>query len=294
VIVAGWGGYVLAARALAPVDRITHTAERIAAGTDNLSARLNLPPTDDEVGRLARTFDGMLARLDEAFRRERQFTADASHELRTPLTAMQAILSLVRDKPRTPEEYQEALGDLDYEAGRLRALTEALLRLARSEAPDAAPHEAIDLSALLTDLADSLRPVAAAKSLSLDCAVAAGLIVCGDRDDLIRLFANLIDNAVKFTERGGLCLEADRAHHDAVRVLIADTGPGIAADHLPRIFDRFYRADPSRSAPGAGLGLSIAAAIARAHAGRIEVSSAVGQGTRFTVVLPSAACGGLR
>ena len=163
VMLAGFSGYFLAARALVPIDRITRTARHISA--QDLSARLNLPATDDEVGRLAATFDAMLARLDESFRRERQFTADASHELRTPLTAMQAILGLIREKRRTTEEYELALTDLAEETDRLRTLTENLLRLARRDTHRRDSHEVIDLSTLLRDVAESLRPLAEAKGL---------------------------------------------------------------------------------------------------------------------------------
>jgi heavy metal sensor kinase len=283
VAIVGFCGYFLAARALAPIDRITRAVRRISA--EDLSARLNLPVSDDEVGRLAETFDIMLARLDEAFRRERQFTADASHELRTPLTAMQAILGMMREKRRTPEEYEQALDDLAEETDRLRTLTENLLCLARGETRRAALHEMIDLSALLRDVSDSLRPLAEAQSLTLTCEAPDGLTLMGDSDDLIRLFANLLDNAIKYTERGGITVSASGRPNGDLSVTIADTGVGIPAEHLPRIFDRFYRADTSRAKRGAGLGLAIAQDIARAHGGRIEVNSVTGRGTSVTVCL---------
>jgi heavy metal sensor kinase len=283
VLAAALGGYLLAARALAPIDEITRTARRISA--QDLSARLNLPITKDEVGRLAATFDEMLARLDDSFRRERRFTADASHELRTPLAAMQAILSVVRERRRKPEEYEQALADLSEEADRLRTLTEELLYLARGDAGQPVIRETIDLSALLCDVADSLRPLAEAKGLALTCNVPAGMIIQGDSDALIRLFVNLLDNAVKYTGRGGISMTA-RADVDGLRVGVADTGMGILPEHMPHIFERFYRVDESRSGRGAGLGLAIALETARAHGGALEVDSAPGVGTTFTVFLP--------
>ena len=284
VMLAGFSGYFLAARALVPIDRITRTARHISA--QDLSARLNLPATDDEVGRLAATFDAMLARLDESFRRERQFTADASHELRTPLTAMQAILGLIREKRRTTEEYELALTDLAEETDRLRTLTENLLRLARRDTHHRDSHEVIDLSTLLRDVAESLRPLAEAKGLTLTCNAPDSLTLVGDRDDLIRLFVNLLDNAIKFTERGGITLSASQKQDNRLNITIADRGIGIPAEHLPNIFDRFYRVDESRTMPGAGLGLAIALEIAHAHSGWIDVESAVGNGTCFTIILP--------
>ena len=278
--IAGIGGYFLAARALAPIDQITSTARRLSA--EDLSERLNLPATDDEVGRLAQTFDDMLARLESSFQRERQFTNDASHELRTPLTAMQAILGMIRTKRRSPEEYEQALDDLSEEADRLRSLVENLLRLARDEKQIHAPHEPVDLSTLLQDVCDSMRPLAEAKRLSLICDSPDHLTTPGDSDDLIRLFVNLLDNAIKYTERGEIKVNAKKDGNHIV-VIVTDTGIGISPEHLPRLFDRFYRVDQSRNTRGAGLGLAIAQEIARAHAGQMEVQSFPGKGT--TVIL---------
>ena len=282
-LLAALGSYLLAARALAPIDQITRTARRISA--EDLSRRLNLPATNDEIGRLAATFDDMLARLDAAFRRERQFTADASHELRTPLAAMQAILSVTRAQPRSPADYELALADLADEADRLRSLVESLLQLARSEDAVVATRAAVDLSTLLHDITDSLRPLAEAKGLALICDVPPGLSLVGDGDALIRLFVNLLDNAVKYTERGRIVVSG-RAEAARLRVTVADTGIGIPAEHLPHIFDRFYRVDRARTEGGAGLGLAIALEIARAHGGTITVDSTPGAGTTFTVDLP--------
>jgi len=282
-LAAAFGGYLLVRRALAPIDQITRTAHRISA--EDLSRRLNLPATNDEVGRLAATFDDMLARLDEAFRRERQFTADASHELRTPLAAMQAILSVTRAQRRSPEDYELALADLADETDRLRGLTEDLLRLARGETQPSGPRENIDLSTLLGDVTDSLRPLAEAKGLALTCDVTPGLALIGDSDALIRLFVNLLDNAVKYTERGGITV-AGRADAGRLRVTVADTGIGIPAEHLPHVFDRFYRVDKGRAERGTGLGLAIARQITQAHGGALTVDSTPGAGTTFTVFLP--------
>ena len=281
-VVAAFAGYFLAARALAPIDHITRTARCISA--EDLSARLNLPATDDEVGRLAATFDAMLARLDESFKRERKFTADAAHELRTPLAAMQAILSVTGEKQRAPKDYKQALADLAEETDRLRNLVEEMLRLARWDTRQLSARETVDLSALLGDVTDALRPLAEAKGLTLTCAVPSGINLSGDRDGLIRLFVNLLDNAIKYTDRGVISVTA-RLDADTLGVTISDTGNGIPAEHLPHIFGRFYRVDASRSSIGAGLGLAIALDIARAHGGAIEVSSTVGRGSAFTVQL---------
>lgn len=288
VLIAGGGGYFLAARALAPIDAITRTARQISA--NDLSTRLNLPPTEDEVGRLAATIDSMLARLDEAFQRERQFTADASHELRTPLSAMQTIIGSTLARPRTGAEYEQALADLGREVAQMRLLTDGLLHLARNDAAHQhVKFEPVDLSILLQDVADSLRPLAEEKGLQLISHIPdTGLNLMGDRDGLIRLFANLIDNAIKYTQHGAITVSAEARAGNGLAVTIRDTGAGIAPEHLPHIFDRFYRVDESRSTEGIGLGLAIARETARAHGGDITVESEVERETTFVVQLATA------
>lgn len=285
VIMAGGFGYFLVARALAPIAEMTHTAHRISA--EDLSARLQLPPTKDEVGGLAATFNSMLARLEEAFQRQRQFTADASHELRTPLAAMQAIIGSTLTRPRTTAEYEQALLDLQEEAGHMRALVEGLLQLARSDAGRFTKSETVDITTLLSDVAESLRPVAEEKGLRLiDKLPDRSLPMIGDSDALIRLFVNLVDNAIKYTTTGTITLAAKQAAKEQFMVTISDTGLGMAPDHLTHIFHRFYRIDGARSTEGVGLGLAIALSIAQAHGGDITVESALGEGTTFTVRMP--------
>ena len=283
VIAAALGSYFLTSRVLSPIDQITRTAQRISA--EDLSTRLDLPDTHDEVSRLANTFDHMLARLEDAFRRERQFTSDASHELRTPLAGMQAILSVVGRERRTLEDYEMALVDLTEETNRLQNLTENMLSLARGETHKPADREPVDLTTLLHDLAEAMHPLAESKKLLLNCTVPAGMVTSGNYDDLLRLFVNLLDNSIKFTEKGEILIAGWCEEH-TVNVEITDTGTGIPPEHQAHIFDRFYRVESSRSTPGSGLGLAIAKEIAHAHGGVIEVSSEVGKGTTFRVILP--------
>jgi signal transduction histidine kinase len=281
-VLVGFGSYYLAARALAPIDEITETARRISA--EDLGARLKLSTADDEVGRLASTFNGMLGRLQSSFLRERQFTADASHELRTPLTAMLAILDAVRAKRRTPDEYEVALADLAKESERLRTLTENLLRLAQASTPSPGSQETTDLSMLLRDVTDSLRPLSESKGITMECNVALDLMVRGDNDDLIRLFVNLLENAVKYTQQGGVSVSATALGGFAI-IAVQDTGIGIPKSDLPYVFDRFYRVEKSRSEGSAGLGLAIALDIVRSHGGFIDVRSEEGKGTTIEVQL---------
>jgi len=283
VITAGLGGYFLASRALAPIDQITSTTRQISA--EDLSARLNIPIVNDEIGRLTQTLNDMLARLDDSFQRERQFTNDASHELRTPLTAMQAILGVIREKRRTPEEYEQAIDDLNEETDRLQTLVENLLRLARGDKQKNNSFEEVNLSMLVKDVADSLRPLAEAKKILLNCEASENLIILGDSDELIRLFVNLLDNAIKYTEQGEISVTAN-CDGKNILIKVSDTGIGIRTEHISNIFERFYRVEESRTLRGAGLGLAIAKEIVNAHSGEIEVHSKIGQGTVFTVSLP--------
>lgn len=284
VTIAGFSGYFLASRALAPIDHITITARRISA--EDLSARLIIPATNDEVGRLSQTFNDMLVRLEDSFQRERQFTNDASHELRTPLTAMQAILGMIRENRRSPEEYEQAIDDLSEETDRLQTLVENLLRLARGDKSKSNEFEKVNLSTLLEDVSDSLRPLAETKSLVLRCETADNLTVLGDSDELIRLFVNLLDNAIKYSERGAINISA-RQVDSIIEIKVSDTGIGIAPEHIPHIFDRFYRVDKSRTEYGSGLGLAIAEEIINVHGGSIKVHSNIDRGTTFTVNLPA-------
>ncbi len=256
--------------------------DRAAHLCPDLSARLNIPPTEDEVGRLASTFDDMLERLDSSFKRERQFTADASHELRTPLAAMEAILSVIRSEPREPAEYEQALDDLAEETARLRALAEDLLRLARGAQPVFAELDPVDISVLAQDVGDALKPLAEAKDLYLRCDIEPDLTIMGDSDSLIRVFLNLVDNAIKFTEHGGVTIKTFLDVGAAV-VEVTDTGVGIPAERLSSIFERFYRADSSRTTAGTGLGLALALQIVQNHGGTLTAQSSEGVGSTFTV-----------
>lgn len=283
-MLAGFAGYFLAMRALAPIDKITQTAHRIS--TEDLSSRLDLPDTGDEVSRLANTFNEMLDRIESGFLRERQFTSNASHELRTPLTAMQTIIEFTQDGERSQEDYHLALDDLAKETSRLGGLVEDLLQLARGECVQILQIEEIDLAVLLEDVSDSLRPLAERKGFDLELSVISPLVVTGDPDLLIRLVVNLLDNAIKFTNEGCVTISAEEVG-DQAWIKFADTGIGIPAEDLSHVFDRFYRVETSRSLSGVGLGLSIAQQIVHTHGGELKIESEPGQGTLVTVLLPT-------
>ncbi|GAC1550043.1 MAG: ATP-binding protein [Herpetosiphon sp.] len=281
------GGLFLANRALSPIDRITRAAQRI--GANDLGQRLNLGLPDDEVGRLARTFDGMLARLEDAFRRQQQFTADASHELRTPLAIMKGELGVALSRNRKGDEYRVVLDDMEEEVDRMTVLVEDMLFLARSDnGMPALEVEVTDLAAVLRGVMEQVTAMADQGGIRLSMEVHDELLVEADGAKLVRLFLNLLENALKYTASGGHVAVRMTRCGEMARVAIEDTGAGIPANHLPHIFDRFYRADPARSGAvrGAGIGLAIARWIAQVHGGRIEVVSEPGVGSTFTVYLP--------
>jgi heavy metal sensor kinase len=287
LLLASGGGWFLAQRALAPIDQITRTAQRISA--ENLSGRIALDGPKDEVGRLAHTFDAMLARLEAAFVRQRQFTADASHELRTPLTAIIGQIDVAVERPRPAERYRETLLEVREQAQRLARLASDLLFLARADAqPVAHTAEAVDLQALLPAIVAQVEPLASERGQTI-ALTPAPIVVCGNEDLLIRLVLNLLDNAIRYTPVGGrIAIECAKNRRHAM-IQVRDSGPGIASEHLPQLFERFYRVDRGRNRAqgGSGLGLAIAQTIAQAHGGYVAVESTVGEGSTFAVYLPS-------
>ena len=287
LIIASGGGVFLASRALSPIDGLTRTARRISA--EDLSQRLNMRLPDDEVGRLARTFDEMIARLDEAFRRQRQFTADASHELRTPLTAIKGQTEVALQKDREPEEYRSVLRNVNLEVDRMIRLVSSLLTLARADARQVPlAKESISLGGVIGDAADQVRPAADSKGVLIRVRNSTETRFTADQDLLLQLMLNLLDNAVKHTPSGRSIDVSWSTDNGSAKVEVSDEGPGIPSEHLPHIFDRFYRVDKARSRDGGGvgLGLSICRWIAQAHGGSIEAGNAPGRGAKFTVHLP--------
>lgn len=280
---ASFGGFWFAGRALAPMDRITRAARRI--GAEDLSQRLNLDLPDDEVGRLARTFDAMLAGLDEAFQRERQFTADASHELRTPLTVMRGNIDVALNRPRSEKEYACVLRELGGDVDRLTQMANELLVLARADASKLPVQcDSVNATGLLQAVVDEMRPLAEERGIALVERADAKLTLWADEDKLLQVLFNLVGNALKFTPAGGTVTLAAARECDQAVLTVSDTGAGVAPEHLPHIFERFYRADEAHSAnDGAGLGLAIAHALVTAQNGTIQAQSVLGQGTTFVI-----------
>jgi heavy metal sensor kinase len=283
------GGLFLAGRALNPIDRIVRTAETISA--DDLSQRLNVPASADELGRLVATFDRMLDRLERAFQRQRQFTADAAHELRTPLALLASQADLALARPRAASEYQAALESIRADTARLSQLLADLLVLARAEAGhEPLVSERLDLTALADDVIGAMAPLAESRGVRLAVTNAEHAVVLeADQTRLTQLLVNLLDNGIKYTPAGGMVTVSVTQRSDGPILRVADTGVGIPAEHLPHVFERFYRVDKARSQAegGAGMGLAICQWIVRAHGGDIRVESQPGLGTTFTVRLPA-------
>jgi heavy metal sensor kinase len=281
------GGWFLARRALAPVDAMVEAARRIEA--ENLTKRIPAPSSDDELGRLAAVLNDMLARLERSFVAVRQFSANAAHELRTPLTILKGEIEVALQSSEAHAEIRRALESCLEEVDRLNSLVEDLLLMARMEGNAlSAPPRPVNLAEVLDDVAPALSELAARAGNRCTVAPAPPLWIEGYDSLLFRLVFNLAENAIKYTPGGGR-IEVTLQQRDGSAVLeVKDNGPGIAVDAQEHIFDRFYRGDPAREGNGAGLGLALVRSIVQLHRGRIQVSSAVGEGSRFQVTFPLA------
>ncbi len=289
---AATGGYFLARKTLAPVAAMGAQAGRITAS--NLHERLAVQNPADELGRLAFSFNSLLDRLDQSFDRQRRFVADASHELRTPVAILsgEAEVALSQNS-RSLEEYRESLTTLHREAKRLARIVEDLFTLTRADSGQypLSPQD-FYLDELVASCVHSARTLALAKNITLTLNTPGELPIRADESLLRRLLLNLIDNAVKFTPPGGCVTVASQAASGGFEVSVSDTGPGIPGELRSRIFERFFRVDPSRSRAvahdgGAGLGLSIALWIAEAHHGRLQLQRSDSTGSTFSVFLPA-------
>ncbi|GHO46073.1 sensor histidine kinase [Ktedonospora formicarum] len=289
------GGYWLAERAMRPVQTITRTAQEIS--TTDLHRRLNLRQRD-ELGELATTFDRMLDRLERAFERQRQFTADASHELRTPLSIVTTEVERILQRPRATQDYIQVLSIIHQEHQRMTRLVSDLLTLARADQGQTVlKRERVDLSEIVVEAAEDLSPLAEQSAIEIHLSGLDELGVWGDRLYLTQLCINLLENAIKYSAGIGkqVKVKLDREPRHA-RLQIVDEGPGIDAEHLPHLFERFYRVDQSRthvrimenmsSPSGSGLGLSIARWIVEEHGGTIQVRSTPGVGSVFEICFP--------
>ena len=288
-VVTFFAGWVVAASALRPVAAVTHTASTIArsrefsrrVSTDSVRSR------QDELGRLTGTFNEMLASLEEAYAAQQRFVSDASHELRAPLTSIQANLELLRErKDMSVEERENAVTEAAAEANRLARLVADLLALARADAGTTLRREDVELDRVLMDVVGDARHLVNGQRLEIE--TLEPCVIRGDRDRIKQLLLILVDNAIKYTPAPGSISVSLRRDTTAAVFEVRDTGIGISAADLPRVFERFYRADRARSRDpgGTGLGLPIARWIATEHGGAVELASAPSRGTTATARLP--------
>ena len=289
IILAVVGGFYLAKKSLEPVERITLLAEEISV--EKLNKRLNLALPDDELGHLASTFDGMLERLEESVKKQRQFTSDAAHELRTPLAAIRSIVDVTLHRDRSSEEYVSALSRIQREIERLSGLIDDLLIITRLENTLPKREFAVfSVSALIWEVLETMMVLAKEKNIEIETDLQENVEIAGDRKHLSRAVFNLVDNAIKYTPENGKIRIAARLSesNERIEIIVEDNGIGIQLEDMERIFDRFYRVDRARSQTrGTGLGLSIAKEIVKAHGGVISVKSSPGKGSTFKVSLPS-------
>jgi heavy metal sensor kinase len=304
LLVASLGGQFLATKALKPVDHITQTARMITS--QNLNQRINPPKVKDEISRLVETLNEMISRLDRSFRQVKQFSTDASHELKTPLTILKGEVEVALRKERVPHEYEQILKSNLEEINRMSQIVEDLLLLSKADSGEIRLNkEDMNLNEILNEVVAHVDVLAQSKNLRIETLNHHEEIhIFGDPLRIRELFLNLIENGIKYTEEGGsirilltkdtLVLngeQSDRAQGEQaefVKIIVSDTGIGIAKEDQERIFDRFFRVDKARSREqgGSGLGLSICKWIVKAHRGEIEVESELGKGSSFIVRLP--------
>ncbi len=281
------GGYWLMRRSLSPVDEITKRAEGITS--TNLSERLPVIRTGDELERLSMSLNRMIERLDQAFQHINRFSADASHELRTPLTILQLELEGIVQDHRRDAALRDQIGSALEETSRMSRIVESLLAISRLDGGEVKIDKTrLDLGELAATTADEMRLLAEEKSIRLQTHASGTVHVEGDRTRLQQVIVNLIDNAVKYTQAGGTVSVSVNSEGTRAVLEVSDDGPGIPSHAFPHVFERFYRADKARSRAngGAGLGLSIVKAICTAHNAEVKVSSQEGWGTCFRIEFP--------
>lgn len=278
------GGWWLASRAIRPIEDISVTAAKISGG--DLTQRINVSETESELGRLASVLNSTFARLDAAFSQQRQFTSDAAHELRTPVSVMLTQTQTTLNRERSAAEYRETVESCQRAAQRMRRLIELLLELAKLDAgQQPMKRSPFDLAQTARDCMALIEPLAAARQVKIICDLPP-LECVGDSERISQVITNLLTNAITYNKENGEVRVEGETRNGTVILRVRDTGLGISAEDLPRVFDRFYRADSSRTSGNTGLGLAISKAIVEAHGGQIEVASEPQKGTTFTVQLP--------
>ena len=278
------GGWWIASRAIRPIEDISATAVKISAG--DLSQRINVAEAESELGQLAAILNSTFARLEAAFAQQQQFTADAAHELRTPISVMLTQTQTALTRERSGAEYRETLEACQRASQRMRRLTESLLELARFDAgQEQMKRLKFDLSQTARNCVELIRPMADERNIKIHCELSP-IEYVGDSERIAQVITNLLTNAIQYNQEGGEVRLMAQSQKGMAMLAVSDTGRGIPVADLPHLFERFYRADQSRTSGNTGLGLAISKAIVEAHGGTIEVASQPDAGTTFTVRLP--------
>ena len=287
IIMSAGAGWFMARRALAGVDAVTRTARNITAG--RLEDRVPVPGKGDEVDQLANTFNAMLDRIEQLVSGIKEISDNVAHDLKSPITAMRGTAEIALTTGKTSTDLESMAADTIEACDHLLDMINTMLAISKTEAGvGGLQARNLDIDEIIQDACELFEPLALDRSIEFNCETAAETRILGDISMIQRMVANLIDNAIKYTLPGGriditTCIDAE----GRILISVRDTGMGISPDNLPYIFDRFFRCDPSRSTSGAGLGLSMVKAVAEAHQGRVEVSSALDQGSLFKVTLPN-------
>lgn len=282
IAIALFGGYIIAKRSLSPIIRVTKTAQQI--GQNDLSSRIKLEGPKDEIGMLAETFDGMLDRLETSFAREKRFSSDVSHELRTPTAAIMVNAEEALDGSKTEAEYKEALGTILKESKRMNAMISQLLMMARGDTSQFLQGmELIDISTLTKTVTDEYLENGENNEIRISAEIEDGIGIIAEQTLYMRLLINLIDNAMKYNKPGGYVKVSLKRRQDKAILMVEDNGIGISKNDIPKVWDRFFKVDPSRPDSSPGLGLSIVKWIADIHGASVHVKSDLGKGCVFEI-----------
>ena len=278
-------GWFMARRAVSGIEAVTRTAQKISGGV--LEERVPVKTRGDEIDQLAVTFNRMLDRIQALLAEIKEMSDNIAHDLRSPIARIRGGAEITITSGKTLDEYENMAASTIEECDRLLDMINTMLMISKTESGAYKfSSEDIDLSGLIREACELFSPIAEDKNVALSCEASNGIRLTGDTSMIQRLISNLLDNAVKYTPSGGTVAIAATEDETRIVVSVQDTGIGISSAELPRIFERFYRCDRSRSQAGIGLGLSLAAAIAHAHGGDITATSALDRGSTFAVILP--------
>jgi heavy metal sensor kinase len=285
IVLAAGMGWFMARRAVSGVEAVTRTAQKISAGT--LDERVPVKARGDEIDQLATTFNQMLDRIQTLLTEIKEISDNIAHDLRSPITRIRGTAEVTLTTGKALNDYENMAASTIEECDRLLDMINTMLMISKTESGvDKLSLEEIDLAALVREACELFKPTAEDKGVSLSSDISKPIHFMGDIQMIQRMISNLLDNAIKYTPSGGLVIASMNENDTHVVVSVKDTGCGISSNDLPRIFERFYRCDQSRSQSGIGLGLSLARAIARAHGGDITADSLLNQGSTFTITLP--------